>query len=176
VPDHKQCECGAILRGVKRPTDCKLFGTVCTPENPMGSCMVSSEGACAAHYAYGGGRFRDIPGAPTPHPHPNPLPGEMSKTLHARRDYIRPLDFKHGRIDMNHGAGGRASAQLIEELFARAFDNPALRQGNDGALLRRRPPATRLVMATDAHVVSPLFFPAATSAACRCTARSTTWR
>lgn len=58
VPDHKQCECGAILRGVKRPTDCKLFGTVCTPENPMGSCMVSSEGSCAAHYTYG--RFRDI--------------------------------------------------------------------------------------------------------------------
>jgi len=59
VPDHKQCECGAILRGVRRPTDCKLFGTVCTPENPIGSCMVSSEGACAAHYSYG--RFRDIP-------------------------------------------------------------------------------------------------------------------
>jgi hydrogenase expression/formation protein HypD len=58
VPDHKQCECGAILRGVKRPTDCKLFGNVCTPESPMGSCMVSSEGACAAHYSYG--RFRDV--------------------------------------------------------------------------------------------------------------------
>jgi hydrogenase expression/formation protein HypD len=59
VADNKACECGAILRGVKRPTDCKLFGTVCTPENPMGSCMVSSEGACAAHYSYG--RFKDIP-------------------------------------------------------------------------------------------------------------------
>lgn len=59
VSDNKACECGAILRGVKRPTDCKLFGTVCTPENPMGSCMVSSEGACAAHYSYG--RFKDIP-------------------------------------------------------------------------------------------------------------------
>ena len=57
VPDNKACECGAILRGVKRPQDCKIFGTVCTPENPMGSCMVSSEGACAAHYTYG--RFRD---------------------------------------------------------------------------------------------------------------------
>ena len=57
VPDNKACECGAILRGVKRPTDCKIFGTVCTPENPVGSCMVSSEGACAAHYTYG--RFRD---------------------------------------------------------------------------------------------------------------------
>ncbi len=59
VSDNKACECGAILRGVKRPTDCKLFGTVCTPESPMGSCMVSSEGACAAHYSYG--RFKDIP-------------------------------------------------------------------------------------------------------------------
>ncbi|HYD67219.1 hydrogenase formation protein HypD [Azospirillum sp.] len=57
VPDHKACACGAILRGVKKPTDCKLFGTGCTPENPMGSCMVSAEGACAAHYTYG--RFRD---------------------------------------------------------------------------------------------------------------------
>jgi hydrogenase expression/formation protein HypD len=58
VADHKQCECGAILRGVKKPSDCKLFGNVCTPDNPMGSCMVSSEGSCAAHYSYG--RFRDI--------------------------------------------------------------------------------------------------------------------
>ncbi|EME68633.1 hydrogenase isoenzymes formation protein HypD [Paramagnetospirillum caucaseum] len=57
-PDNKACECGAILRGVKKPTDCKLFGTVCTPENPMGSCMVSAEGACAAHWTYG--RFRDL--------------------------------------------------------------------------------------------------------------------
>lgn len=58
VPDHKACECGAILRGVKKPTDCKLFATVCTPENPMGSCMVSSEGGCAAHYTYGRHRER----------------------------------------------------------------------------------------------------------------------
>jgi hydrogenase expression/formation protein HypE len=73
-------------------------------------------------------------------------------------DYIRPLDFKQGRIDMNHGAGGRAGAQLIEELFARAFDNAPLRQGNDGALLDI-PAGHRLVMATDGHVISPLFFP-----------------
>jgi hydrogenase expression/formation protein HypD len=53
----KSCECPAILRGVKKPTDCKLFGTVCTPDNPMGSCMVSSEGACAAYWTYG--RFRN---------------------------------------------------------------------------------------------------------------------
>lgn len=51
--EHRQCQCGAVLRGVKKPTDCKLFETVCTPQNPLGSCMVSSEGACAAVYAYG---------------------------------------------------------------------------------------------------------------------------
>lgn len=53
--EHKQCDCGDILRGVKKPLDCKLFAKVCTPENPLGSCMVSSEGACAAVYAYGRG-------------------------------------------------------------------------------------------------------------------------
>ena len=58
APDNKACECGAILRGAKQPRECKVFGTVCTPENPLGSCMVSSEGACAAHYAYG--RFREF--------------------------------------------------------------------------------------------------------------------
>jgi len=54
--DVKGCLCPAILRGLNKPTDCKLFGTVCTPENPMGACMVSSEGACAAYWSYG--RFR----------------------------------------------------------------------------------------------------------------------
>ncbi len=75
-----------------------------------------------------------------------------------RKDYVRPIDFKHGRIDMTHGAGGRVAAQLIDELFARAFDNEYLRQGHDGALLPL-PTQGRLVMATDGHVISPLFFP-----------------
>jgi len=57
VPDHKACECGAILRGVKRPQDCKLFGTVCTPENPIGSCMVSSEGGVRRITPMGGIRM-----------------------------------------------------------------------------------------------------------------------
>ena len=58
VADNRACECGAILRGLKQPRECKLFGSVCTPETPMGSCMVSSEGACAAHYTYG--RHKDV--------------------------------------------------------------------------------------------------------------------
>lgn len=50
--DNKACECPAVLTGQKSPTDCKLFNSPCTPENPLGSCMVSSEGACAAYYTY----------------------------------------------------------------------------------------------------------------------------
>ncbi len=74
----------------------------------------------------------------------------------AKPDYTRALDLKNGRVDMSHGSGGRAMAQLITDLFAAAFDNEFLVQGNDGALL---PAASgRLVMATDSHVVSPLFF------------------
>ena len=52
VPENKACQCPAIIRGVKKPTDCAIFGTVCTPRNPIGSCMVSAEGACAAYYKY----------------------------------------------------------------------------------------------------------------------------
>lgn len=74
-----------------------------------------------------------------------------------KKDYIRPLDVRHGCVDMGHGAGGRAAAQLIEELFLAAFDNEYLRQGDDGAVLAI-PAGARLVMATDGHVVSPLFF------------------
>ena len=76
----------------------------------------------------------------------------------SKPSYLRPIDFRHGVVDMNHGAGGRVGAQLVQELFVRAFDNDYLRQGNDGALLPV-PSGHRLVMATDAHVISPLFFP-----------------
>jgi len=62
VPDHKACECAAVLRGAIRPEQCKVFGTACTPDNPLGSCMVSSEGACAARYRYA---TRGVPRAGT---------------------------------------------------------------------------------------------------------------
>jgi hydrogenase expression/formation protein HypD len=63
VADPKACECGAILRGARTPKQCALFGTACTPENPQGACMVSSEGACAAWYTYGRLRQPSPPGA-----------------------------------------------------------------------------------------------------------------
>jgi len=51
--ENQACICPSVLRGVAKPTDCTLYGSTCTPDNPIGSCMVSSEGACAAYYAYG---------------------------------------------------------------------------------------------------------------------------
>ena len=59
IADHKACACGDILKGVKKPWECKVFGTGCTPAHPIGACMVSSEGACAAYYKYG--RAQAIP-------------------------------------------------------------------------------------------------------------------
>ena len=69
----------------------------------------------------------------------------------------RMIDLERGRVEMIHGAGGRASAELVEVLFARAFDNPYLAQQNDGARLTA--PPGEIVFSTDSYVVSPLFFP-----------------
>ncbi|MGO9742527.1 MAG: hydrogenase expression/formation protein HypE [Roseiarcus sp.] len=69
----------------------------------------------------------------------------------------RRLDVKHGRVDLSHGAGGRAMGQLIEGLFLEAFDNEWLRAGNDQSAFDVA--AGRMVMTTDGYVVSPLFFP-----------------
>jgi len=55
VADPRSCRCGEVLRGTAQPWECGVFGTACTPEHPVGTCMVSSEGACAAYYAYGRG-------------------------------------------------------------------------------------------------------------------------
>lgn len=56
IADPQSCQCGEVLKGVIKPWQCKVFGTACTPEVPLGALMVSSEGACAAHYQYGGAR------------------------------------------------------------------------------------------------------------------------
>jgi hydrogenase expression/formation protein HypD len=67
VADPKACQCGEVLKGVIKPWECKVFGTACTPEHPIGTCMVSSEGACAAYYNYGrhaGRRRREEAPAP----------------------------------------------------------------------------------------------------------------
>ena len=59
IADPKSCQCGEVLKGVIKPWQCKVFGTACTPEVPLGALMVSSEGACAAYYQYGGVKRQD---------------------------------------------------------------------------------------------------------------------
>jgi hydrogenase expression/formation protein HypE len=75
------------------------------------------------------------------------------------RGYVRALDLANGLVELSHGAGGRAMAQLIDEVFAGAFGNAHLARGDDGAVLPAPRDGERLVLATDGHVVSPLFFP-----------------
>jgi len=78
-------------------------------------------------------------------------------TVPSRKTHRRPLDLANDRVDMNHGAGGRAMAQLIDELFLARFDNAILNRAHDAALFTL--PPGRLVMSTDTYVVSPTFFP-----------------
>lgn len=61
IADPTSCQCGEVLKGVIKPWQCKVFGKACTPETPMGALMVSSEGACAAYYQYGGGSRQPVP-------------------------------------------------------------------------------------------------------------------
>ena len=75
----------------------------------------------------------------------------------AAKRFPGKLNLRTGKVDMSHGSGGRASAQLIEQLFVRHLDNPLLAQGNDGTVFPS--PGEQLVMSTDSHVISPLFFP-----------------
>ena len=64
IADPKACQCGEVLKGVIKPSECKVFGRACTPETPLGALMVSSEGACAACYSYGGAAPRARAAAP----------------------------------------------------------------------------------------------------------------
>ncbi|MBK5970097.1 MULTISPECIES: hydrogenase expression/formation protein HypE [Thiorhodovibrio] len=80
----------------------------------------------------------------------------MTDSAALHRGFSSRLDLRTGRVDLSHGGGGRAMAQLITELFHRHLDNDLLRQGNDQALFG--PLSGRLVMSTDGHVISPLFF------------------
>jgi hydrogenase expression/formation protein HypD len=69
IADPKSCQCGEVLKGVIKPWQCKVYGKACTPQTPMGALMVSSEGACAAYYQYGGGPRMAVD---------NPLEGERA--------------------------------------------------------------------------------------------------
>ena len=78
----------------------------------------------------------------------------MTAAMTDRRLFTRKLDLARGTVDLSHGSGGKAMAQLVRELFAAAFANPLLDQGNDQAAFD--PPAGRMVVTTDGFVVSPV--------------------
>ena len=193
VADPKACQCGEVLKGVLKPWECKVFGTACTPETPIGTCMVSPEGACAAYYNYGrmnrnrvaeamrrragsmdatpAGRSRGGPDRELP-----VTDREQQVLDRIDRARRRAPRVREERITMSHGAGGKATHTLIEAIFLDAFRNPLLEPLEDAAELRvrRRDPGSRSPR-------TPTWCPrcsspAATSATWRSTARSTTCR
>ena len=117
IADPASCQCGEVLKGMIKPWQCKVFGTACTPEVPLGALMVSPEGACAAYYQYGGVKRQARRGM-------NVVP-----LMRAR---------PRGRVNvptvtLAHGGGGKAMKDLIDDVFVGAFDNPMLAPLEDQA-------------------------------------------
>ena len=150
VADPKACQCGEVLKGVIKPWECKVFGTACTPEHAIGTCMVSP-----------GGRLRRLlqlrplrEGAGCCLSRPASAPGAEERILGiietARAKRPR---FKDPAITMAHGAGGKATQTLIEGLFVPAYGGTTLAAMADAGA------AGDMVMTTDSFVVKPLRFP-----------------
>ena len=146
IADPKSCQCGEVLKGVIKPWQCKVFGTACTPETPLGALMVSSEGACAAYYQYGGAQASR---------------GRRMNVAAPVR--ARTLGRVHvPTVTLAHGGGGKAMKDLIDDVFVWAFDNPLLAPLDDQArfdLADLARHGDRLAFTTDSFVVDPLIFP-----------------
>ena len=159
VTDPKAAQCGEVLKGVLKPAQCKLFGTECTPEHPVGALMVSSEGSCAAYYNYehrkaaASMRISD-PG----------LSGE------APADGASPqIRFRDPQIEMAHGAGGKARAGWSTACSRRCSTSPRARRRD------RLGDAARVAGGRRSRRASP---PTASSSPrwCSRAARSASWR
>ena len=130
------CISGQILQGLKKPHDCPAFGKDCTPENPLGATMVSSEGACAAYYHYG--RYlavaatagqRVMPDSSRTTPMPERHRSSLSSSCPAAQSH-----YEH--ILLGHGSGGQLTADLIQRLFV-----PGVWQRRARARSKIRPPS-----------------------------------
>ena len=133
VADPKACQCGEVLKGVIKPWECKVFGTACTPERPIGTCMVSPEGACAAYYNYGRfAREREV-GV-----NPEAATGRGAGPRH-HRDGPRQARQVQGRRRSRcpTAPAARRRQSLIEGLLAPAFGMEEL--ADAGAGPRHRP-------------------------------------
>ena len=154
IDDPKACQCGEVLIGAIKPWECKVFGTACTPERPIGTCMVSSEGACAAYYNYGR------------------LASAARSRARVRR---RRPKLRDELVTLAHGSGGKATRALVEG---------ALRRGARATRCLRRSATRRCSTSTargspsrpTRTSSSRSSSPAVTSASWPSTARSTTSR
>ena len=156
VADPKACQCGEVLKGVIKPWECKVFGTACTPEHAIGTCMVSPEGACAAYYNYGrfaaGARGRMSAAENTAVTGREQRILDIIETARGKRP-----KFKDAQITMAHGAGGKATQTLIEGLFVPALGAESLEQLGDAGIVTID--GTGLALTTDSFVVKPIRFP-----------------
>ena len=191
------CISGQILKGLKKPHDCPAFGRECTPQTPLGATMVSSEGACAAYYAYGrhlergrragicepcrAGRRSSSQSGGSSSLGTRPIGDRLIGATIGRAFGTCPLpQSRYDRILLGHGSGGQLTAELIQRLFVPGFGNDVL-GGAGGPGDRPARPATTAPRPRGSP--SPPIrswsgrssSPAATSAGWRSTARSTTW-
>ena len=157
VADPKACQCGEVLKGVLKPWECKVFGTACTPETPIGTCMVSSEGACAAYYNFG---------------------QYAKQRLHLEVLRVTDQTFTEDRGRRAHRGDAPAAAAVPRRAHhdgarRRRQGEPGAGRGADRAAAGRTPrwssssrrgaaapsAASRLALTTDAFVVRPIRFP-----------------
>ena len=172
--ESSDCISGEILKGNRKPHDCPAFGCVCTPQNPLGATMVSSEGACAAYFAYGRHLDLETPPAgvgadrvvgPTRPTREGFEPMSALETLlNADRFGSCPVpQSRYDQIVLGHGGGGWLTADLIQRIFLPAFGNDLLSALEDQATLAlggdNGVKAPRIAFTTDSFVVRPLFFP-----------------
>ena len=142
------CRSGEVLQGLIKPHECAAFGQQCTPRNPLGATMVSSEGACAAYYLY---RRLDLVATNRG----DAVNGAVAIDMDA---WVCPAPLRDSPvIVMGHGGGGAMSGELIDHLFLPAFGSAADAQLGDAAVLTVG--NARLAFSTDSFVVKPMFFP-----------------
>ena len=165
IADPKACQCGEVLKGVIKPHQCKVFGTACTPETPLGSLMVSSEGACAAYTTTGASTH---PGTREPltrngssrHERPRPCQSRVDEPiprLRQRSGTLRGDTHHHGARQRRQG-DARADRRRVRRRLRQSSLAPLEDQARFplSELTRH---GDRLAFTTDTYVVDPLFFP-----------------
>ena len=155
-----ECRAGEVLRGQLKPVQCPAFGTICTPDRPLGAPMVSSEGACAAYYqlwAVPGRRRRADGGGGGPMSTVTKgIAPEVGQRLANGISCAVPLT-PQDRVLLGHGSGGKLSAALVRDRFLPYFGGAALAQLGDAGVVDVS--AGQIAISTDSFVVNPLEFP-----------------